>query len=288
MTDLATRNETQDFAEFYAAHFDRVARGLYAYLGDRTEAQDAAQEAFCRAYARWGRVGAYDDSLAWVRRVAWNTATSRPEMQLVHGGRFQMLCPGATGLENSGPKLNCSRRQLVEIGGSALPAPPLTGSLAKTVNGADGRIWLVDEGEMRVSSDRGHTWADVPQAPGDAWEQRPRISPDGREAWLEGNGKLLRLNSSGWQVVPGYPADFQGNGFWRQLDGWAPLGDGLVLLAYDDKLAFLKDGELTYVDSVFGGGISVLADGTVVVDPDNARTTIGIGQGMQREWITFS
>jgi RNA polymerase sigma-70 factor (ECF subfamily) len=77
MTDVATRSQAKDFADFYAIHFHPVARQLYAYLGDRAEAQDAAQEAFCRAYDRWERIGAYDDSLAWVRRVAWNLATSR-------------------------------------------------------------------------------------------------------------------------------------------------------------------------------------------------------------------
>jgi RNA polymerase sigma-70 factor (ECF subfamily) len=47
-----------------------------AYLGDRQEAQDVVQEAFCRAYARWSSVRDYDDPVAWVRRVAWNLATS--------------------------------------------------------------------------------------------------------------------------------------------------------------------------------------------------------------------
>ena len=48
-----------------------------AYLGDLHEAQDVVQEAFCRALARWRRISTYDDPVAWVRRVAWNLATSR-------------------------------------------------------------------------------------------------------------------------------------------------------------------------------------------------------------------
>ncbi|BCJ74988.1 DNA-directed RNA polymerase sigma-70 factor [Catellatospora sp. IY07-71] len=65
-----------DFDELYAAHFTSVTTQLFAYLGDRQEAQDVTQEAFCRALARWKDVSAYDDPVAWVRRVAWNLATS--------------------------------------------------------------------------------------------------------------------------------------------------------------------------------------------------------------------
>ncbi|MFG2011076.1 RNA polymerase sigma factor [Micromonospora sp. NPDC048868] len=66
-----------DFADFYQAHFHRLAVQLYAYLGDHAEAQDLTQEAFCRVLERWNRISAYDDPSAWVRRVAWNLATSR-------------------------------------------------------------------------------------------------------------------------------------------------------------------------------------------------------------------
>ncbi len=65
------------FTEFYQAHFHRIAVQLYAYLGDHAEAQDLTQEAFCRLLERWERVSGYDDPAAWVRRVAWNLATSR-------------------------------------------------------------------------------------------------------------------------------------------------------------------------------------------------------------------
>jgi RNA polymerase sigma-70 factor (ECF subfamily) len=66
-----------DFDEFYAVNFRRVTAQLYAYCGDMSEAQDMAQEAFCRALARWKRISVYDDPSAWVRKVAWNLATSR-------------------------------------------------------------------------------------------------------------------------------------------------------------------------------------------------------------------
>ncbi|MFD0575466.1 RNA polymerase sigma factor [Dactylosporangium darangshiense] len=69
--------EPPPFAEFYGAQFQRIAVQLYAYLGDHAEAQDLAQEAFCRALQQWPKIARYDDPAGWVRRVAWNLATSR-------------------------------------------------------------------------------------------------------------------------------------------------------------------------------------------------------------------
>jgi len=66
-----------DFDEFYAAQFRPLTLQLYAYLGNREDAQDVVQEAFCRALRRWRDVSRYDDPVVWVRRVAWNLATSR-------------------------------------------------------------------------------------------------------------------------------------------------------------------------------------------------------------------
>ncbi|MDR6323661.1 RNA polymerase sigma factor [Actinoplanes couchii] len=79
------RSETPDpvqhdppsFDEVYAAHFADLTVQLYAYFGDRQEAQDVVQEAFCRAFARWKTISGYDDPVAWIRRVAWNLAVSR-------------------------------------------------------------------------------------------------------------------------------------------------------------------------------------------------------------------
>lgn len=67
----------RDFAEFYAAAFHPLATQLYLHTGSTAEAQDVVQEAMCRAYDRWSVVAEHDDPVAWVRRVAWNLATSR-------------------------------------------------------------------------------------------------------------------------------------------------------------------------------------------------------------------
>jgi RNA polymerase sigma-70 factor (ECF subfamily) len=69
--------EHRDFAEFYGASFHKLASALYVYTGDLAEAQDVVQEAMIRALGRWSAVSAYEEPAAWVRRVAWNLATSR-------------------------------------------------------------------------------------------------------------------------------------------------------------------------------------------------------------------
>jgi RNA polymerase sigma-70 factor (ECF subfamily) len=75
--EQTVRDDAAGFDELYAASYADLTVQLYAYFGDRQEAQDIAQEAFCRALARWNTVSTYDDPVAWVRRVAWNLAVSR-------------------------------------------------------------------------------------------------------------------------------------------------------------------------------------------------------------------
>jgi len=77
MRAAADRPPPAGFDEFYAGHFHALTLQLFAFTGRLSDAQDLAQEAFCRALARWGAVSGYDDPIAWVRRVAWNLATSQ-------------------------------------------------------------------------------------------------------------------------------------------------------------------------------------------------------------------
>ncbi len=76
-TEPVPQTGARDFDEFYAAHFRSTTVQIFASFGDMAEAQDIAQEAFCRALARWETIAGYDDPVAWVRVVAWNLATSR-------------------------------------------------------------------------------------------------------------------------------------------------------------------------------------------------------------------
>ena len=54
-----------------------IAAQLSLYLGDLDEARDLTQEAFVRAWQRWDRISRYEEPATWIRRVAWNLATSR-------------------------------------------------------------------------------------------------------------------------------------------------------------------------------------------------------------------
>ncbi|MFI7025791.1 SigE family RNA polymerase sigma factor [Micromonospora sp. NPDC049900] len=65
------------FEEFYRASRHRVVTMLYALGGDLTEAQDAAQEAYVRAWQRWSRISGYADPEAWVRIVGHRLLINR-------------------------------------------------------------------------------------------------------------------------------------------------------------------------------------------------------------------
>jgi RNA polymerase sigma-70 factor, ECF subfamily len=65
---------SDEFEEFYQANYIRLVGVLFAVLGDRQEAEDAVQEAFARAFARWPRLSGYDLPETWVRRVALRIA----------------------------------------------------------------------------------------------------------------------------------------------------------------------------------------------------------------------
>jgi len=67
----------EDFDEFYRTTRQRVFRCVYALVGDVSEAQDVVQEAYVRAWQRWGRLARYGDPEGWVRTVAWRVAVSR-------------------------------------------------------------------------------------------------------------------------------------------------------------------------------------------------------------------
>lgn len=78
----------ESFDDFYEQGAERLTAQLYAFTGDATEARDLVQEAYVRAWMRWGRVSRLDDPTAWVRRVAYNLAKNhmRRRMRLLSVG----------------------------------------------------------------------------------------------------------------------------------------------------------------------------------------------------------
>ncbi|MGC5018930.1 SigE family RNA polymerase sigma factor [Micromonospora sp. DT47] len=77
MSSPAAGAGEDSFEEFYAANFQPLMLQLYAYTADVGHAQDAVQEAFSRAWARWNTLARYERPAAWVRTVALNVARNR-------------------------------------------------------------------------------------------------------------------------------------------------------------------------------------------------------------------
>jgi RNA polymerase sigma-70 factor (ECF subfamily) len=65
------------FDDFYQSTYSRLVAYLYAVSGDPNDAQDAAQEAYTRAWQRWKVVGDYADPEQWVRTVGWRIMANR-------------------------------------------------------------------------------------------------------------------------------------------------------------------------------------------------------------------
>jgi RNA polymerase sigma-70 factor, ECF subfamily len=64
--------EGAGFRELYEREFAAVYRAAYALSGDRSLAEDAAQEAFARAFIRWRRLGGDPWAGGWVMTTALN------------------------------------------------------------------------------------------------------------------------------------------------------------------------------------------------------------------------
>lgn len=62
------------FEAFLEENFDPIRRALVLALGDPARAEELAQEAFARAYARWSTVSVMQRPVAWIYVVAMNKA----------------------------------------------------------------------------------------------------------------------------------------------------------------------------------------------------------------------
>ena len=65
------------FDVFYAESYRQVVGQVYPLVGNLPDAEDLTQEAFGRAFSHWDRIRDYDLPAAWVRRVAFNLASTR-------------------------------------------------------------------------------------------------------------------------------------------------------------------------------------------------------------------
>jgi RNA polymerase sigma-70 factor, ECF subfamily len=69
--------DREEFTSFYAASFPWLVGQLSAMTGNPSEAQDAVQEAFVRAWVHRDQINTDREAEAWVRVTAWRIAVSR-------------------------------------------------------------------------------------------------------------------------------------------------------------------------------------------------------------------
>ena len=63
---------TLSFEGFYMANERRLFRALFVLTGSRDQAEDLAQQAFCRVWERWDHVSVLDDPAGYLFRTAFN------------------------------------------------------------------------------------------------------------------------------------------------------------------------------------------------------------------------
>jgi RNA polymerase sigma-70 factor (ECF subfamily) len=70
-------DRSESFEAFFAEEYESIFRGLSVAFRDSLLAEDAAQEAFTRAYVRWNRVKGMERPAGWVYVVAVRVALKR-------------------------------------------------------------------------------------------------------------------------------------------------------------------------------------------------------------------
>ena len=88
-------DRSESFEAFFAEQFESVFRGLSVAFRDPLLAEEAAQEAFARAYVRWNHVSAMERPAGWVYVVAVRVALKRRRPE-----RPAPATPGGRGMED--------------------------------------------------------------------------------------------------------------------------------------------------------------------------------------------
>src|SRR6266536_2111943 len=74
---IASREAGLEFEELFTANYARLGAALQLLTGDRTEAEDLAQEVLSRVYERWDRVRDMDSPVGYLYRTALNLSRKR-------------------------------------------------------------------------------------------------------------------------------------------------------------------------------------------------------------------
>jgi RNA polymerase sigma-70 factor, ECF subfamily len=116
--------DPDSFDAFYAGSVQRVTSQLYALIGDRAEAEDAVQEAFARAWQRWGKISGYGDPEGWVRTVSyrisvssWRKRANSAAAHKRHGVTLDVpdLSPDYVAIIAALRKINAGQRQAIVL-----------------------------------------------------------------------------------------------------------------------------------------------------------------------------
>jgi len=83
----------RDFDGFFREHYLATVRALELDGTSTDEANDAAQEAYVRAYARWWRIAHYREPAAWVRRVSVNIQRDAHRRSVTREAALPLLAP---------------------------------------------------------------------------------------------------------------------------------------------------------------------------------------------------
>jgi len=81
------------FEDFYVTEYRAVVGLAYVLSGDRSIAEDLAQEAFLAAHRNWSRIARYERPGAWVRRVVVNLSASALRRRFAEARALVRLTP---------------------------------------------------------------------------------------------------------------------------------------------------------------------------------------------------
>jgi RNA polymerase sigma-70 factor (ECF subfamily) len=93
---------TREFEAFFASHYDRTRRAMVVALGDGDLAEEATQEAFCRALRRWRKVAGLERPEAWVLLVALNVSRDGARRGARHRAKAPLLASASAVADRDG------------------------------------------------------------------------------------------------------------------------------------------------------------------------------------------
>ena len=105
----------QELAAFCRALYPRLVGLLGLYCGDRSVAEELAQETLARVWRKWPRVHHLDNPEAWAQRVAINLANSHFRRVLAERRARRRMPPTQRAAEVTSDDALVLRRQVADL-----------------------------------------------------------------------------------------------------------------------------------------------------------------------------